>query len=324
MRTLSKAAKAIAAIALLGMLVSGLLGPVTALGRVIGKGILHAVLDDVKDSLDQQKIDVVAGSPKDVPTTARPRVAEMTGIPLPPPDTKVQQWMFEFAQGASGFVAAVPSKAGGRRAESSDAFLKEWVQAPAGTRVFLSFTSTDVADAEKVAEAFRARGYTTFVYLNRAQPAPRYPAEVAGMMFQQADYRFVLDTPSARKSLGVTFEALLALPAPSPAPPPSPPDPPNAPSSAAAFAASIGSLWVTMNPFQPDRLYVHTDKSMAVPLYVIFPQADGSWRVHDVNRYGYESRPSMTVSNPPNVEVGLCTCDFPEASQTMRRNGVRR
>ena len=171
----------------LALLLPALLSPVISLGEPVGIGPLHFILAEVVDSLDKQGIDVLrAGG--NASTTMRPRVAQLSGLSTPPPETLVQGWMAEFAAGAAGFVAAVKDESTGGRAVSSDKFLKDWAANP-GKRVFLSFTSADLVNAEKVAEAFESKGYETFIYLNSGSAGPQYSPLIAGTMFREADYR---------------------------------------------------------------------------------------------------------------------------------------
>lgn len=91
-------------------------------------------------------------------------------------------------------------------APSEAQFRATWDLAP--KKAFLSFTRANLPLANKLKEALESKNYTVFIYLNE-EGNPKYDPEFAGRMFMEADLRLVLDTPEARMSWGVRFEAAL-------------------------------------------------------------------------------------------------------------------
>jgi len=215
----------------------------TASGALVGDAkALDPVLGTLVSSLHENGIDVVGGDTAALPLGQRPRVARLSGVPIPQDGTSPPSapWMRQFLEGAVGFVAAVkPALPPTTAPSTADEFMARWNAAPREKRVFLSFTSADAHHAQLAANALREQGYVTFTFLNAGDSAPRYDAGTVGSVFANAGHHFVVDTPNARKSHGVWLESLTLarLPNPPQSPrgpsgstPPQPPDrPPGSP-----------------------------------------------------------------------------------------------
>jgi hypothetical protein len=113
-------------------------------------------------------------------------------------------------------------------------FKNKWEKARPSQRVFISFTKLDFEHAIAVKQALDDQGYTTFIFLDKANGSPIVTAKEAGYFFATAENHFLIDTKNARRSRGVWFErALLGKygkdsgddvnPGRSQKPPPSPP-----------------------------------------------------------------------------------------------------
>jgi hypothetical protein len=169
-----------------------------------------AVLDPIASALDARGIDVVRGQTAYVAMGDRPRVTRLVGMPMGRPGGAYTNapWMREFVAGHAGAVAGIASgtPSAGR---SPDSFLQAWSTSSRQSRVFLSFTSADAVAARHAAAALKAKGYVTFLFLNETSQ-PRYDAATVGRIFAESGHHFVLDTPNARKSLGVWLEARVA------------------------------------------------------------------------------------------------------------------
>lgn len=167
----------------------------------------HPVLHAVAEDLDQSGIDVVMD-----PANAnrieweRPRLVPMSpefrGASSPIEDaTWVEPFVFSAVAslGASGDPlsqwGASPAPATGARADASGA-----------TRVFLSYSGRDVTVAEAARKTLERQGYSVFTYLRPGMPGPTFDPIVAGRALAEADEVLVLDTPSARTSMGVAVE----------------------------------------------------------------------------------------------------------------------
>jgi hypothetical protein len=181
--------------------------------RPIGKGVdrFLAVFDA---ALDAQGIDIVPGFARDLDfkTERRPRLAKLGGFPISDAKGKSpDQWQEEFARGAFGYtVAYEPAKetpAAAVDPSNPDRFHAEWAKS-SGRRVFVAFTRDDIAVAEKVALVLRTEGFVVFTYLRGGEPTPWANPATVGRFFQEADHHLVIDTPTARRSGGVVFEAL--------------------------------------------------------------------------------------------------------------------
>jgi hypothetical protein len=290
-------------------------------GKVIGRRTnLDQVLQMLERPLHDRGIDVVAGNTASFNLGSRPRVATLSGMPTanPPPDWSLRRsrpWMEDFRDGLAGFVAGAKSTHG-RRATSADDFLNAWHGAPRDRRVFISFTAKDVSAAEAAADALAAKGYVAFVFIKSSSLNPTYDTALVGRMFGEAGHHYVVDTPNARKSAGVWFEASLVkhFKGPDkgggggngPAPKPRPPTPVDSWAGRETFLRKIDTWVVTQNPDVPGKLFIHrrqTGLMLEDLLYTVRVRSDGSWVVYDA----YGSRLGK-ISIPPDVRIGECGC----------------
>jgi hypothetical protein len=95
-----------------------------------------------------------------------------------------------------------------RQVSTHDEFLAKWATAPAERRVFVAFTREDAQTAQRVAESMRESGFVVFTYLRDNETTPWAEPDLVGRLFKEAGHHLVIDTPTARKSAGVVFEAL--------------------------------------------------------------------------------------------------------------------
>ena len=169
-----------------------------------------AVLDPIAAELHTRGIDVVRGNTASILLGDRPRITRLVGMPTARPGGTSTNlpWMRDFVAGHTGAVAGIAMRGTGAEVPA-DAFLTVWSASPKEQRVFLSFTRADEQAARRAAEALNAKGYLTFLFLNDAN-LPRYDAATVGKLFAQSGHHFVLDTPNARKSVGVWLEARVA------------------------------------------------------------------------------------------------------------------
>ena len=191
--------------------------PVGVDTKSLGTGV-DALLARFERALDAANIDIVQGNARDLDfrKDVRPRLAKLSGFPRqkgahrkPEP----RDWMNDFNRGVFGYVAAyqppgTPSTAAAQASPTSDAFLEEWGRTRQGDRVFVAFTRQDAAAAQKVAQVLKSQGFVVFTYLRDAGASPWAAPEVVGRLFREAGHHFVVDTPDARASGGVSFEAL--------------------------------------------------------------------------------------------------------------------
>lgn len=286
-----------------------ILGPATRLDPFFGGLIPHLPAD----------IDVVAGEasehafPESGPS--RPRVAFLQGMPVNPNLGIQADWMESFHAGMTGLVGAVKPEGRkmdpARKGPSSEAFFQAWKDAPPAKRIFLSFTSADVEHAENVAKALEKAGYVTFVFLKRGDASPPYDPDFVGQKFAEAGLHLVLDSPAARRSIGVALEARQAK-------------------DIEKYRMEAGSLemgdfrrqvdlakedWtLTENPGRPGRLYFHRtlrDGKLDDLAYLVAVGKDGSWSVHRAasspDGYALGDRIGR-LDRPPAVPIGLCPC----------------
>ena len=61
----------------------------------------------------------------------------------------------------------------------------------------------------KVKTTLERQGYVTFIFLQDVKQGPLVSPQEAGRFFREAGHHFVIDTPNARKSVGVQFERSL-------------------------------------------------------------------------------------------------------------------
>lgn len=182
----------------------------------LGKGT-DPMLAAWETALDARGIDVVQGAARDLGfrTARRPRLAKLAGFPAPTGDharPAPDDWRVPFERGAFDYLAAfrpadtaIPS---GAASPDIDQFLHEWSRASQNGRIFMAYTKDDAAAAKTVADVLRAQGYVVFTYIRGNDAAPWAKPEVVGQLFREAGHHFVIDTPNARKSVGVVFEAL--------------------------------------------------------------------------------------------------------------------
>jgi hypothetical protein len=183
--------------------------------RPVGKGE-DPFLAMFGAALDDHGIDFVPGDARDVDfkTELRPRLAKLRGFPMisSVESRSPERWQNEFARGAFNYLVAYqrPSDADRSSTEApsdTNTFLARWAEAP-GRRIFVAFTREDSGVAEKVALVLRAQGLVVFTFLRGGEPTPWADPAIVGRLFQEADHHLVIDTPAARQSGGVAFEAL--------------------------------------------------------------------------------------------------------------------
>jgi hypothetical protein len=281
-----------------------------AFGKLLGeRSNLDPFFIELIKPLDSKGIDVVAGDTSVVPLSKpnRPRIALLAGMPTELSiDDKKPPWMKEFVSGTMGIVAGTQISQKGYTAETEDQFLGKWRAAEKDKRVFLSFTSADVKEAQAIAKALQERGYVTFTFLNSGEHKPRYDTAIAGNLFSEAGHFIVLDTANSRKSPGVWLEATLARSL-------------SMGKKAVvngfdeqSFIDGVSKRWiVTENPEIPGKLFVHREISGGALndlLYNIRIETNGSWTVYRPKGTKTYGTRLGTITSPPSVEIGSCNC----------------
>jgi hypothetical protein len=186
--------------------------------EILGTGS-DPMLAALAAALHAHGIDVVPGQARDLvfKRSLRPRLAKLAGFPIVPGVAGTNDgrgWSKPFDDGALGYVASYrPASNDTNPASEADAadaekFLSAWRNVEEDARVFVAFTRADVESAQKVADAFRAKGYVVFTYLKSGEATPWANPEIVGRLFREAGHHLVIDSPKARESSGVVFEAL--------------------------------------------------------------------------------------------------------------------
>lgn len=206
---------------LLGCL-SVVAGHASVLGKLYASSPTSAVLDSIAGYLDAAGLDVRHGSvtrETEAQWKARPQVASLESLPAPPVELAVSADGFAelFTRsaglnqiGVETFLVAVgdaPLEAG----RSIDAFKTAWDSALRDKRVFVSFAKADQKYAATVETALRKAGYVTFSYIHEAGDRPWTNSVEVGKFFEQSGITLVIDTQTARSSIGVQVERATAL-----------------------------------------------------------------------------------------------------------------
>lgn len=184
----------------------------------------HKVLQSVSDSLDSQGIDVILGKAKDFKTGVRPRLALLDGFRASEKveswsEVSLDSWTRRFEEGLVGALVGVKKSANPvvRELERCDkltdgediicSFLDAWINSAPENRIFVAFTKSDLASAEKVKKTLEIQGYTVFTYLRENSQDPWAHPDFVGAVFVQANHRLVIDSRYSRGSEGVRFES---------------------------------------------------------------------------------------------------------------------
>jgi hypothetical protein len=172
----------------------------------------YDILDSAVFELDKEGIDVArnldsSGARKY--RASRPILGPLGTMELQKsPSVSEASWAQEFKNGAIGAIAAIKENVGGSSASVGD-FRQKWEKADKTRRIFISFTGADLEYAHKVGATLEKQGYVTFIFLEDVKKGPRVSPQEAGRFFKEAGHHFVIDTPNARKSVGVRFERAL-------------------------------------------------------------------------------------------------------------------
>jgi hypothetical protein len=172
----------------------------------------YEALDAAVFELDKEGIDVARNL--DSPGARKFRASRPILGPLgtmelqKSPSISEASWAQEFKSGAIGAIVAVKENVGGSSASQGD-FRQKWEKADKTKRIFISFTGADLEYAHKVSATLEKQGYVTFIFLEDPKQGPRQSPQEAGRFFREAGHHFVIDTPNARKSVGVKFERSL-------------------------------------------------------------------------------------------------------------------
>jgi hypothetical protein len=103
----------------------------------------------------------------------------------------------------SGQVGPEPVPPGRRLAFQE--FYEEWLRAPLGRRIFISYSRADAAQAALVEKTLRAQKFVTFIYL-ADDGKPKIPLIEEQRIFKTADVHLVIHSNAASASTGVTQE----------------------------------------------------------------------------------------------------------------------
>jgi hypothetical protein len=174
-------------------------------------------LDSLAKKVDSKGIDVLrrwsdsSPSPRERPILAP--LQEFTSAS----EAKTAQklWMKDFKGNIHSFLVGIrdthgrPTPMSIRVPPDLEEFKHKWDEARPSQRVFISFARADFEHARAVKQALDDQGYTTFIYLGKAQGSPLVTANEAGHFFATAEHHFVIDTQNARRSSGVWFERAL-------------------------------------------------------------------------------------------------------------------
>jgi hypothetical protein len=173
-----------------------------------------SLLDTLVDDLDKNKINVRRGNgiPAGLTPSSRPQLARLGNFPIAAGSPEVSTYFkkhFEAGVFTDAYLVAVHGGAGDNTPLTSETEFKVlWDSAPQDSRIFLSFTGTDIHYAEIVAVTLRAHGYTVFMYMNKSSQYPSVNSVEVGKYFKTAGGYLVLDSANARKSKGVRIEAI--------------------------------------------------------------------------------------------------------------------
>ena len=189
-------------------------------------GPAHPILSPLADVLDAAGIDVILGRAASFGTPGRPRLARLEGFETSREfDWKgywQDVWTVGFEKGLVGaLLAAAPGESPPPVAREIERcrtvsavttdvtcdFLREWLAAGEGKRVFIAFTRSDLKHAVAIRAALAEMGYVGFIYLRDGEHDPWAHPDFVGAVFQRADHRLVIDTENSRGSEGVEFEA---------------------------------------------------------------------------------------------------------------------
>ena len=197
-------------------------GHASVLGKLYTASPTSAVLDSIAGYLDAAGLDVRHGPvtrETEVQWNARPQVASLESLPAPSKElgTSADGFAELFVRsaalnqiGVDTFLVAVgdaPPEAG----RSLDAFKAVWDNAPRDKRVFVSFAKADHARAAMVEAALKKAGYVTFGYIHEGGDRPWTNSVEVGKFFEQSGITLVIDTQTARSSVGVQVERATAL-----------------------------------------------------------------------------------------------------------------
>ena len=213
-RTIDRSAPGVARLGLVMVALSLALSQSVYSDRV-GEGT-DLFLDPLIDPLSKRNIDVVPGFARDYSfeENSRPRVAKLATFPLDdnPSSRNAEEWMRHFERGAFHYLVAFrprdPAPELAAKAQESPAFLEAWSKAGESERVFLAFSRRDTDVAKNFAEVLREKGMVVFMYVESKQARPWADPELVGQLFREAGRHYVIDSPGARRSSGVAFEAL--------------------------------------------------------------------------------------------------------------------
>jgi hypothetical protein len=179
-----------------------------AQGAKITRGVSHPVLDELVTYLDSKEIDVRTTWDKGKSST-RPTLAPLSDFPAERPQTKRSEFEEGFRTGAAGTVLAIrpTSKTSLDLADDEQKLLTDWLKVPRERRVFVSFSRVNLPAAREVRDALKRKGYLAFIYINTPGETPSLAPEKTGAYFKTAGYHFVIDSPEARTSPAVAYEA---------------------------------------------------------------------------------------------------------------------
>jgi hypothetical protein len=172
---------------------------------------LPPLLQELSAPLDEIPVDVFGGA--EVPKNGfkNPTLVPLSSyvwLARSSKNYKSSTWTKEFENGTVKYLLASIEKR--RRATGPEEILSAWDSAVKNKKaVFISYAAEDADLANMVKSVIRSKGYVGFAFLSKAGALPTYDAEIAGKFFREATHHFVLDTPKARSSLGVRWEALL-------------------------------------------------------------------------------------------------------------------
>jgi len=167
----------------------------------------HPVIEEVSPGLAAKDVDSRASYSPIRSEVNRPTLAPLEGFPTDLRGIRGAQFASEFNNGASGVIMAMRSSGPPAATPQFTTFTERWYGIPPEERIFVSFTRADISAANIVRTELEMKGYTAFLYINEPGGRPLFQAGEVGEFFQTAGHHLVIDSPDARRSPSVAYEA---------------------------------------------------------------------------------------------------------------------
>ena len=182
----------------------------------------HPLLARLERALDAAGIDTLYEfqGQQEFGDKPKPRLATMDNFPIADMTGfervsitagNLTEWERAFHEAEVQRIMAVPQgtpEKPGKGGEVVDLpkFRLAWENTQPEQRVFISYTSDNQAQADKIRELLVREGYLVFTY-RQAEGALNTSLAEVFTFFREAGQRFVIDSPAARRSTGVRIEA---------------------------------------------------------------------------------------------------------------------